>query len=99
MRKSRHTTPSELDRLELTIRRLLESYEALQRKAAAAEVRVRELEGAVQELATGRLDPVALAEEVRALEQRNAALEDRLTRARASVDRMMSRLQFTAEER
>ncbi|HEX6307801.1 MAG TPA: hypothetical protein VFZ69_06410 [Longimicrobiales bacterium] len=99
MRKPRQITPTELDRLELTIRRLLESHEMLERRAAAAESHVRELEAAMQELAAGRLDPVALGEEVRTLQQRNATLENRLLRARESVDRMMSRLQFTMEER
>ena len=99
MRKTRDTTPPELDRLELTIRRLIESHQLWEKRAQAAESRVRELESAIQDLSAGRLDPTALAEEVRALEQRNHSLLDRLTRAQAAVERMMARLQFTAEER
>jgi len=88
----------EFDRLELTIRRLLEAHDAMRRRLEAAEARVRELESALQEVSGGRIDPVTLAEEARSLEQRNALLEDRLARARESVERMMSRLQFTVEE-
>lgn len=99
MRKAGDATPAELDHLELTIRRLIESHELWQKRATAAEARVRELEGAIQDVSAGRLDPVALAEEVRELEQRSASLQDRLVRAHAAVERMMARLQFTAEER
>lgn len=98
MRKTQ-TTPPELDHLELTIRRLIDSHQTWERRAQAAEARARELEGAIQDLSAGRLDPTALAEEVRLLEKRNASLVDRLSRAQAAVDRMMARLQFTAEER
>ncbi|HSK20266.1 MAG TPA: hypothetical protein VK912_14025 [Longimicrobiales bacterium] len=98
MRKTQ-TTPPELDHLELTIRRLIESHQTWEKRAQAAEARARELESAIQDLSAGRLDPTALAEEVRLLEKRNASLVDRLSRAQAAVDRMMARLQFTAEER
>ena len=99
MRKTQQATPPELDRLELTIRRLIESHERLEKRAIAAEARIRDLEGAIQDVSAGRLDPVALGEEVRLLEERNASLQDRLVRAHAAVERMMARLQFTAEER
>ena len=98
MRKTQ-TTPPELDHLELTIRRLIDSHQMWEKRAEAAEARARELESAIQDLSAGRLDPTALAEEVRLLEKRNASLVDRLSRAQAAVDRMMARLQFTSEER
>lgn len=99
MRKTQNATPPELDRLELTIRRLIESHELWERRAIAAEARIRELEEAIQEVSAGRLDPVALGEEVRLLEERSTSLQNRLVRAHAAVERMMARLQFTAEER
>ncbi|HEX2166853.1 MAG TPA: hypothetical protein VHG09_06395 [Longimicrobiales bacterium] len=99
MRKTRDAIPSELDRLELTIRRLIESHQQWEKRAVAAESRVRDLEGAIQDLSAGRLDPTALAEEVRVLEERNESLADRLTRAHAAVERMIARLQFTSEGR
>lgn len=99
MRNTRDTMPPELDRLELTIRRLIESHQLWEKRALSAESRVRELESAIQDLSAGRLDPTALAQEVRVLEQRNDSLLDRLTRAQAAVERMVARLQFTSEER
>jgi hypothetical protein len=99
VRKTQQVIPPELDRLELTIRRLIESHEAWQKRAIAAEARIRELEEAIQEVSAGRLDPVALGEEVRLLEERSTSLQDRLVRAHTAVERMMARLQFTAEER
>jgi hypothetical protein len=99
VRKPRIALPPELDRLELTVRRLLESHDAVRRRAEAAEARVRELEGAVQDLSGGRIDPVALGEEVARLEERNRTLEERVAQAHAAVLRMMARLQFTVEDR
>lgn len=99
MRKTRDAVPPELDRLELTIRRLIESHQLWQKRAEAAEARARELESAIQDLSAGRIDPTALAEAVRVLEERNGRLVERLTRAQAAVERMMARLQFTSEER
>jgi chromosome segregation ATPase len=97
--KSRHAVPPELDRLELTVRRLLEAHDAWRARAETAEARIRELERAVQELASGSLDPVAMADEVRSLETQNAELRTRLSSAQQAVQRMLSRLQFVEEER
>jgi predicted RNase H-like nuclease (RuvC/YqgF family) len=99
VRKSRLAAPSELDHLELTIRRLIESHDALRRRAENAEARIRELESAMKDLSGGRIDPVALSEEVTRLESHNHRLQERLTQAHAAVLRMTARLQFTAEER
>jgi seryl-tRNA synthetase len=99
VRKPGNITPPELDRLELKIRRLIEAHDAWRRRAEAAEARARELEATVRELSSGRLDPVALADEVRALEERNQALRERVSQAQDAVQRMLARLQFVEEER
>jgi chromosome segregation ATPase len=97
--KARHAAPPELDRLELTVRRLLESHDAWRQRAERAESRIAELEAAVQDLSTGSLDPVAMAGEVRSLDAQNRELRTRLEAARQAVQRMLSRLQFVEEER
>lgn len=99
MRKPRPAAPPELDKLELTVRRLLDAHDRWRQRALAAEARVRELEGAVEDISGGRLDPVALGEEVSRLEERNRMLNERLEQAHAAVLRMMARLQFTVEDR
>jgi hypothetical protein len=99
VRKTRNTSPPELDRLELKIRRLLEAHDAWRQRAERAEARVVELEAAVREVSAGRLDPVALVDEVRLLEERNGALRVRLGQAHEVVQRMLARLQFVEEER
>lgn len=96
--KHRVAVPAELDTLELTIRRLLDDHHAWRRRAEAAEARVRELEAAMEEVSSGRLDPIALAEEARLLEERNQELRERMDQAHAAVLRMSARLQFTEEE-
>lgn len=99
MRKTRHIAPPELDRLELAVRRLLEANDAVRRRAEAAESRATELEGAVRDMATGGLDPVALTGRVEALEEENRLLKQRLEQAQQTVQRILGRLQFVEEER
>jgi hypothetical protein len=98
-RRPRRMAPPELDRLELSVRRLLESHDAWRRRASHAEARVSELEQTVQQLSEGSLDPVALAERVRLLEERNRSLRERMDAAHDAVQKMLARLQFAEEER
>ena len=86
-------------RLEAAVRRLIEEHATLRRRAAAAEQRVRELEGALTALSTGHLDPIALSDQVRSYERDNRILTKRLSQAREAVERIQSRLQFLEEER
>jgi hypothetical protein len=99
VRKTRHVAPAEFDRLELTIRRLLEAHDAWRDRAHAAEARVAELQAMLDGMKEGRFDPVALAEEVRSLRAGNGALRERLQRADETVQRMLARLQFVEEGR
>lgn len=98
MRKSRQAYPPELDRLELTLRRMLEAHDVLRRRAHTAEARVTALEATVRDLAAGSIDPVAQASEIERLERANQELRERLQRAYESVERIRARLQFAEEE-
>lgn len=91
--------PVEWNRLELTVRRLLEGYEGWRRRARTAEVRVQELERALRDVSGGELDPLALAARLQAAERENGALRRRLDQARDRVRRILSRLEFLEEER
>lgn len=91
--------PPDWDRLELAARRLLDEHDAWQRRARTAEARVRELEAALDDVSSGDLNPVQLAEKVEMLDAANASLRDRLERARGSIRRILDRLQFLQEER
>ncbi len=91
--------PTEWDSLELAIRRLLDDYDALRRRAAAAEHRVRELETALAQLGSGAVDPVALQARARQLEDENRALHARLAEAAERVRRLLARTHFLEEER
>jgi chromosome segregation ATPase len=97
--RPRTRTPPELDRLELNVRRMLDAHDSWRRRAEAAEARARDLEATIRELAAGRLDPLALTDEVRALDERNRVLQERMESARAAVQRMLNRLQFAEEEK
>jgi FtsZ-binding cell division protein ZapB len=99
VRKTRHISPPELDRLELAIRRLLETNDSLRRRAQAAENKVAELEAAVRDLASGGLDPVKLTGRVESLESQNRMLRERMGTAQETVQRMLARLHFAGEER
>lgn len=87
------------DRLELTVRRLMAEHEALQKRALAAEKRVGELEAALQDVKSGRLDPLAASERARALEEQNRVLSDRMGKAREMVERILGRIQFAEDDR
>lgn len=91
--------PPEVDRLELTVRRLMDEHERWRRRAQKAERRVVELESALKDVTTGDLDPVALAAQAESAQRESRALRDRLDQARQTVDRITARLQFLEEER
>jgi hypothetical protein len=93
--------PGDWNRLETALQRLLSEFDALQRRSAEAEERVKQLEAALRNNSTsaGELDPVALANRVHLLEQENRFLARRLDRARDSVKRISARLQFLDEDR
>lgn len=87
------------DRLESTVRRLVDEHDALRRRALAAEQRVRELEAALDDVSTGRLDPLEVSERARSLETENERLNERLTLARGMVERILGRIQFAEDDR
>jgi FtsZ-binding cell division protein ZapB len=99
VRRPRQVAPPELDRLELTIHRLLEAHDAWQHRADTAAARIAELEDAVRSLSSGGLDPVALAQQVERLEAENLALRARIAQAQENVQRMLARLHYVEEER
>jgi chromosome segregation ATPase len=90
---------AEWDRLELAVRRLLEDYQLSRNRASNAERRITELEAALETLAGGGPDPIALRERIVELEAENQELRERLERARQEVERIMARLQFLEGQR
>jgi hypothetical protein len=99
VRKTRHVAPPELDRLELTIRRLLEAHDLARQRADRAEARVVELEERMRSMSTGGLDALALSEQVSTLQEQNRRLRDRIEQGGAAVQRLLARLQFAEEGR
>lgn len=91
--------PEEWDRLELSVRRLLDDSERWRARARAADRRIQELETALREVTGGGLDPLELNARVQRLEAENRDLHRRLEQARERVSRIMDRLRFLEEER
>ncbi len=91
--------PAEWEGLESSVRRLLEEHQALRRRAAAAEQRVRDLEAALAQLGSGAVDPLALQARTRELEAENRALQARVDDAAERVRRLLARTNFLEEER
>jgi hypothetical protein len=87
------------DRLELSVRRLMEEHDAWQRRALAAETRVRELEAALADVSAGRLDPLTATNRADSLERENRQLARRMNNARIAVQRLLDRIQFAEEDR
>ena len=88
-----------LNHLEAVVRRMMDDHEALRRRALAAEKRVRELESALAEVSTGRLDPLEVSARAQSLERENRLLSRRMNSARETVERILSRIQFVEEDR
>jgi predicted RNase H-like nuclease (RuvC/YqgF family) len=97
--RSESPTVPEWDRLELTVRRLMEDHEAWRRRALAAEKRIRELETALRDVSEGTLDPVAVSDRASVLERENRQLTRRMRQAHETVERILNRLQFAEEDR
>jgi chromosome segregation ATPase len=91
--------PAEWNHLELVVRRLLDQYAVVRRRAGTAERRLEQLERTVKELSAGELDPQALRGRVHALEAENRELAARLAEARERVERIQARLRFLEESR
>jgi hypothetical protein len=85
--------------LAAAVQRLLAEWEEWRQRALKAESRAVELEGALRDMASGTVDPIALANRLQALEQENRFLARRLDRARESVHRISARLQFLDDSR
>ncbi|MBX6363444.1 MAG: hypothetical protein IRZ00_06215 [Gemmatimonadetes bacterium] len=96
--KPRLPAPAEFVRLEDAVRRMLAEFDALRRRAADAEARVRQLEATVAELSGGGYDPEALLDRVKALEAENRLLRARLEGAATHVRRLLARINFLEEE-
>jgi predicted RNase H-like nuclease (RuvC/YqgF family) len=90
---------AELERLSALVRRLLGEWEQFRARTETAEARVRELESALRDVASGGVDPVAMNQRLNALEQENRFLARRLDRARERVKRISAQLQFLEEDR
>ena len=91
--------PREWDELELAVRRLLDEHDALRAQLSAAEARIAELEGALQNYSSGAVDPMDVQRRAELLERENVDLRRRLEQARERVGIVMDRLRFAGESR
>jgi len=91
--------PAEWDRVERTVRKALDDRDVWRRRAMLAEKRVHELEAALRDVSSGRLDPMQLSEQAHSLERENRILRDRLAGARDTVERILTRLKYAEDER
>lgn len=90
----RPVRPGTWDRLELSVRRLMDDYQVLKARAASAEARSQELEATLASISGDGPDPIELNRRIVELEAENRHLLERLQSARAEIERIMARLQF-----
>jgi seryl-tRNA synthetase len=91
--------PQEWQRLESSVRRLLDEHADYRSRLESAEARVRELESTIEQVSVGTLDPQALTEEVERLRDENRQLEARVAKAAAKVRALLSKIQFLEDDR
>jgi len=87
------------ERLEQAVRRLLADQAEWRAQAEAAEQRCQELQGTLEGVRTGALDPRELGERVNRLQAENQVLRARVREAEQLVQRIHARLQLLEEER
>lgn len=92
------TLPAEYLRLESSVRRLLDEAAGYRARAKVAEQRAAQLEGTLQDLSSGALDPVKLEEGIRELEEENEELRRRIVGAEDRIRRLIARFDFLREE-
>lgn len=90
---------AEWNGLEVAVRRLIDARDAWRRRALEAERRVCELESALDDVLSGKLDPVELTQRVEALASENRALRERVVAAREKVRGILQRLEMLEEVR
>jgi len=81
-------------RLAAAVGRAVEELDRARSRLAEAELRVRDLELLLARFARGEDDPVRLAARIRAVEEENRLLRERLEEGRAGVERLLSRVRF-----
>jgi predicted RNase H-like nuclease (RuvC/YqgF family) len=87
-----------LDRLTTGVDRLLRAHLDLGDRLARAEERLIELEGVLADFGGDGMDVVRMAQELRAAQEENAALRERLEEGRDVVDRILSRIRYLSEQ-
>lgn len=92
------TVPDEYVRLERTVRGLLDEVAGFRARAQVAERRVAELERTVRDMSSGALDPLAMKEGLRRLEEENRDLRRRMVQAQDRIRRLVARFDFLREE-
>lgn len=86
--------PPGLDRLAESVAEAIKEIETLRARLAQAEARVGESDELLREFVGGKQDPAALSRRLSRLEEENQALRKRIEEGRASVERVLSKIQF-----
>ena len=86
--------PPGLDRLAEAVADAVQEIESLRARLAQAEARVGESDELLREFVGGKQDPADLARRLNQLEEENKALRARIEDGRASVERVLAKIQF-----
>lgn len=95
----RPARPPSVVRLERAVDQLLAARGHERTRAERAEAQLAEMEGLLRSFEKGTESPRHLQERVRALEEENADLQERLAQGRAAVERVRAKLRFMEERR
>ncbi len=85
--------------LEEAIERAMTEIKDLRSRLARAEERTTQSDELLREFVGGKQDPAQLTRRVEDLEGENTDLRDKINRGRASVDQVLSQIQFLENRR
>ncbi len=98
-RRPERSLPTEIDGLELSVRRLMDRYEVWRRRARAAEQQVEDLKSTVKRLSSGGPDPLELQQRTETLRAENEELRRRMGEAHERIEKMIARFEFLQDGR
>jgi chromosome segregation ATPase len=90
--------PAEYQRVERIARRLADELAGYRARTRLAEGRAAELERALRDVGSGALDPIALRDRIRKLEEENKELRHRIVGAQDRIRRLVTRFDFLRED-
>ena len=92
-------TAEALRRLESIVNKAARTISDLRAQLAQAEERATQSDELLREFVGGKQDPAVLSRRLKALEDENAALREKILEGRTGIDQVLAQIQFLEGQR